>query len=55
MYAYTIFLLRVLGKRGMGQLSTLELAIIISIGSAVGDPMIGVDIPIVHGLLVVTT
>jgi uncharacterized membrane protein YcaP (DUF421 family) len=55
MYAYTIFLLRVLGKRGMGQLSTLELAIIISFGSAVGDPMMGVDIPIVHGLLVVTT
>lgn len=55
MYAYTIFLLRLLGKRGMGQLSTLELAIIISFGSAVGDPMMGVDIPIIHGLLVVTT
>lgn len=55
MYAYTIFLLRILGKRGMGQLSTLELAIIISFGSAVGDPMMGVDIPIVHGLLVITT
>jgi uncharacterized membrane protein YcaP (DUF421 family) len=55
MYAYTIFLLRVLGKRGMGQLSTLELAIIISFGSAVGDPMMGVDIPIIHGLLVITT
>jgi uncharacterized membrane protein YcaP (DUF421 family) len=55
MYAYTIFLLRILGKRGMGQLSTLELAIIISFGSAVGDPMMGVDVPIVHGLLVITT
>jgi len=40
MYAYTVALLRVLGKRGMGQLSMLELAIIIAFGSAVGDPMV---------------
>jgi uncharacterized membrane protein YcaP (DUF421 family) len=55
MYSYTILLLRLLGKRGMGQLSTLELAIIISFGSAIGDPMMGVDIPIFHGMVVVTT
>jgi uncharacterized membrane protein YcaP (DUF421 family) len=54
MYAYTVFLLRMLGKRGMGQLSMLELAIIISFGSAIGDPMIGADVPIVHGILAVT-
>lgn len=54
MYAYTVMLLRFLGKRGMGQLSMLELAIIISFGSAVGDPMIGADIPIIHGALAVT-
>jgi len=39
----------------MGQLSTLELAIIICFGSAVGDPMMGKDIPIVHGMVVITT
>lgn len=54
MYGYTIFLLRLLGKRGMGQLSTLELAIIISFGSAVGDPMIGADMPILHGITAIT-
>lgn len=54
MYAYTIFLLRVLGKRGMGQLSTLELAIIISFGSAVGDPMVGADVPMLHGMIAIT-
>jgi uncharacterized membrane protein YcaP (DUF421 family) len=54
MYCYTIFLLRVLGKRGMGQLSSLELAIIISFGSAVGDPMIGADAPILHGVVAIT-
>ena len=55
MYAYSIFLLRMLGKRGMGQLSTLELAIIICFGSAVGDPMIGAEIPIVYGVVAITT
>jgi len=55
MYAYTILLLRFLGKRSMGQLSTLELAIIICFGSAVGDPMMGIDVPILHGLVVITT
>lgn len=54
MYAYTIFLLRVLGKRGMGQLSVLELAILIGFGSAVGDPMIGADMPILHGVVAIT-
>lgn len=54
MYGYTIFLLRVLGKRGMGQLSVLELAIIIGFGSAVGDPMIGADMPILHGVVAIT-
>lgn len=55
MYTYTIFLLRLLGKRGMGQLSGLELAIIICFGSAVGDPMIGADIPIIYGAAGITT
>ena len=53
MYAYAVFLLRILGKRGMGQLSMLELAIIISFGSAVGDPMIGA-VPIIHGMVAIT-
>ena len=55
MYLYTISLLRLLGKRGMGQLSSLELAIIICFGSAVGDPMIGKDVPIIYGLISITT
>ena len=54
MYSYTVLLLRFLGKRGMGQLSMLELAIIISFGSAVGDPMVGAEMPIVHGMLAIT-
>lgn len=55
MYTYTVLLIRLLGKRSMGQLSTLELAIIIGFGSAVGDPMFGIDVPISHGIVVITT
>ncbi len=55
MYGYSILLLRILGKRGMGQFSGLELAIIICFGSAVGDPMIGADIPIIYGIVAITT
>ena len=54
MYGYTILLLRILGKRGMGQLSTLELAILIAFGSAIGDPMVDAQMPILHGLAAVT-
>ena len=54
MYLYTVVLLRILGKRGMGQISMLELAIIISFGSAVGDPMVGAEFPIFHGMIAIT-
>jgi uncharacterized membrane protein YcaP (DUF421 family) len=54
MYLYTIFLFRVLGKRGMGQISSLELAIIICFGSAAGDPMVYHDMPITYGMLAIT-
>jgi uncharacterized membrane protein YcaP (DUF421 family) len=35
-----LFSLRILGKRGVRQLSVFEMAIIISLGTAAGDPMI---------------
>jgi len=55
MYAYTLALVRVLGKRGMGQLAPVELVIIIALGSAVGDPMFYADVPLLHGFAVITT
>ena len=54
MYCYTIFLLRILGKRGIGQFSILEVSIIICFGSAIGDPMIDGGVPILHGIVAVT-
>lgn len=52
-FAYTLTLLRWMGKRGMGTLTPFEFAIIVALGSAVGDPMFYDDVPLVHTMLVI--
>ena len=52
-FVYTLLLLRVLGKRGVAQLSLFEVTIIIGLGSAVGDPMFQPDVPLVHAMVVI--
>ena len=53
-YAYTLLLLRWLGSRTVGQLSTIEFLLVIALGSAVGDAMFYPDVPLLHAMLVVT-
>ena len=53
LYVYTLGLVRVLGKRGMGELSPFDLVIIVGLGSAVGDPMFYADVPLMHGMIVI--
>lgn len=53
-YAYTLVLLRWLGSRAIGQLSTVEFLLVIALGSAVGDAMFYPDVPLLHALAVVT-
>ena len=53
-YAYTLVLLRWLGSRTIGQLSTIEFLLVIALGSAVGDAMFYPDVPLFHALLVIT-
>lgn len=52
-FTYTLVLLRWMGKRGMGQLTPFEFAIIVGLGSAVGDPMFYDDVPLIHTMLVI--
>lgn len=54
-YVFTVALVRLLGKRGMRQLTPFELVIIIALGSAVGDPMFYADVPLLHGMAVIAT
>ena len=53
-YVYTLGLLRWLGSRTIGQLSTVEFLLVIALGSAVGDAMFYPDVPLLHALVVVT-
>ena len=52
MFAIIVVSLRVLGKRGIKQLSVFELVVIIGLGSAAGDPMFYKDVGILPALIV---
>lgn len=52
MFLMVLVILRLSGKKGVRQLSLFEVAIIISLGSAAGDPMFTKDVPIVPALIV---
>ena len=54
MLLYLLFLLRLLGQRSLAQFSLLEFVLIIALGSAVGDPMFYPNIPVLHGMAVIT-
>jgi len=53
-YVYALFIVRLLGKRGMGQLAPFDFIIIIALGSAVGDPMFYPNVPILHAIAAIT-
>jgi uncharacterized membrane protein YcaP (DUF421 family) len=55
MYLFALLLIRFIGKRGMREMSPFEFVIIIVLGSSVGDPMFYPEIPLLHGMAVITT
>jgi len=52
MFTFVLIFLRSSGKKGVRQLSIFEVAIIISLGSAAGDPMLSSESAILPSLLV---
>lgn len=54
LYLYTLFIIRTLGKRSAGELTAVDVVLIVALGSAVGDPMFYQDVPVLHGILVIT-
>jgi uncharacterized membrane protein YcaP (DUF421 family) len=52
MFILLLVVLRLAGKRGVKQLSVFEMVIIISLGSAAGDPMFYEDVPLLPALVV---
>lgn len=51
MFLVILLTLRLLGKRGIKQLSVFELGVIIGLGSAAGDPMFYKDVGILAGMV----
>ncbi|OOQ61506.1 DUF421 domain-containing protein [Mucilaginibacter pedocola] len=52
MFTFVLVFLRMSGKKGVRQLSIFEVAVIIALGSAAGDPMFTKDVAILPSLLV---
>lgn len=52
MFLLVLTFLRMSGKKGVRQLSIFEVAIIIALGSAAGDPMLSTDYAILPSVLV---
>lgn len=52
MFLLILLILRLSGRRGVRQLTLFEVAIIISLGSAAGDPMFQGDIPVIYAVVV---
>jgi len=52
MYLVILIGLRLIGKRGVRQLSVFELVVIIGLGSAAGDPMFYQEVGLVSGIVV---
>jgi uncharacterized membrane protein YcaP (DUF421 family) len=55
MFVVVLVSLRILGKRGVKQLSIFELVIILTLGSAAGDPMFYRDVGLLPAILVFVT
>lgn len=54
MFLVIVSALRILGKRGIKQLSVFELVVIIGLGSAAGDPMFYKDVGLLPAFIVFT-
>ncbi|MDZ4657161.1 MAG: DUF421 domain-containing protein [Bythopirellula sp.] len=52
-YFFTLLLLRWSGKRTIGEITFFDFAIIIALGTAVGDGMIYDDTPLIHSFIVI--
>lgn len=54
LYGYTLFLLRLTGRRSVGKLTPLQLVLVLTLGAAAGDPMFYPKVPVLHGATVIT-
>lgn len=53
LYLFTLAVIRFLGKRSAGELTVVDVVLVVALGSAVGDPMFYPEVPLLHGMLVI--
>ncbi len=54
MYGFALIAARFIGKRGMSNLTPFEWIIVIFLGTAAGDPTLSPNVPMLHGMVVIT-
>jgi uncharacterized membrane protein YcaP (DUF421 family) len=54
-YVYTLFNIRIFRTRNVAQLTLSDLIIVIALGTAVGDPMMYTNVPLIHAMISITT
>src|SRR5690606_8481789 len=52
MFLLILVVLRLSGRRGVRQLTLFEVAIILGLGSAAGDPMFQENLPVIYSIIV---
>lgn len=55
MYLYTLFNIRLFKTRNVAQLTLSDLIIVIALGTAVGDPMMYIHVPLIEAMISITT
>lgn len=55
MYLYTLFNIRIFRTRNVAQLTLSDLIIVIALGTAVGDPMMYINVPLIQAMISITT
>ena len=55
LYTYAVLVVRLLGKRGLSNLSPFEYVVVFAAGTATGEPMLYPEVPLVYGMIVLTT
>ena len=54
LYSYAILIVRLLGKRGISNLSPFEYVVVFAAGTATGEPMLYPEVPLLYGMVVLT-
>jgi len=54
LFLFALFLVRIIGKRGLSSIAPFEFAVIVVLGTVLGDPMLNLKVPLIHGMVVLT-